>query len=327
MSLLLTSLLMSMIAAVWVWIMGRKDPCGRPWLTTLCLALLLVLPGLAMLPKVRVEMSHVQGLGSENAGVWGASEYLTFLWAVMALVMVLRMVRNIWILKKWITASDPADCHGWQSLIGECSEMLGLKKMPELRVKTGLSSPVVAGLIRPVILLPATSTEWNEGTRKMAILHELGHVQRRDLWVRLAAEFACALHWYNPLVWWLRAKLLTQCEYACDALVVEAGADRRSYIRALCDVVESALTENRPQGVLAMADHAPLKLRVDRLLGGARMGNPSWAIVAAVLTTTSALALTLVRPAYEVTHPEQGSPIYTQSEIDLRHSADPFPSE
>ena len=46
------------------------------------------------------------------------------------------------------------------------------------------------------------------------ILYRLGQASAKDLWVRMAAEITCAVHWYNPLVWWMRTKLLTQCEYA-----------------------------------------------------------------------------------------------------------------
>lgn len=320
MSLLITSLLMSLIASLWVWMMGRKDPCGQPWLTSLCLGVLLILPALALLPKVKVAMPQAEHAVASTSS-WGLAGILTIAWASVVLVMTLRLCLKHLILRRWLNDSEVAD---WEPLLTECAKMLGVVALPQLRMKKALTSPVVAGIFRPVIILPASSMHWGHETRKMAILHELGHVQRKDLWFRLAAEFSCVLHWYNPLVWWLRSKLLTQCEYACDALVISAGADRKSYISALCDVVESAQVESRPQGLMAMADHAPLKLRVNRLLGGARVGKPWLAITAAILTTATALGLSLVRPA-ELTKPVGED--YSQEEIDLRHSANPFPGE
>jgi len=327
MSLLLTSLLISLIAALCVWMMGRKDPCGRPWLTALCLGILLVLPLLSLLPKVQVDILQTSHTAALKTQAWGLGEALAALWSFVVIVLTLRLVWSQYKLKQWLKDAEKSSDEGWYQLMQECSRMLGLKKLPKLHVKAGLTSPVVTGLFRPVIIIPSVAEQWNEETRKMALLHELGHIQRHDLWVRLAAEFACVLHWYNPLVWWLRAKLLTQCEYACDALVVSAGADRKSYIHALCDVVESSLSEARPQGLMAMADHAPLKLRVNRLLGGGKAGKPWLAIIAAVATTTTALGLSLVRPV-QVAKVIGGDKVeYTQEEIDLRHSANPFPAE
>lgn len=310
-----------------VWLMGRKDPCGRPWLTALCLGVLLLLPVLSVLPKVQVEILQTENSAVAGVSGWGIAEVLAVLWLAVVVLLVFRVIRSELVLRKWLNNAQKSDDHSWRELLQECGSMLDVKTLPELRLKKELSSPVVAGLLKPVIIMPLAAEDWNIETKKMAVLHELGHIQRRDLWVRLAAEFACVLHWYNPLVWWLRAKLLTQCEYACDALVISSGADRRSYIRALCDVVESAMADNRPLGVMAMADHAPLKLRVNRLLSGANMGKPWLAITAATMTTATALGLSLVRPAYPTGEDVSDAPVYSQQEIDLRHSADPFPGE
>ena len=76
-----------------------------------------------------------------------------------------------------------------------------------------------------------------------------------------------------------------------------------------------------------MADHAPLQARVDRLMFGVRSGGPWMAVLAAVFTTCTALGLTFVRPAIEDGGQGVADPVpgYDQREIDLRHSADPFP--
>ena len=322
--LFITSLCVSLMAAVCVWGMGRKDPCGKPWLTGLCLGTLLLLPLLSLFPKIKVEVAQIAPVKEVAASGWAVGEILAIVWGGVALMMLIRLCISRMKLQRWLSEADEIESDG---LLRESANLLGVKSLPQLKVKSGLTSPVVAGMWRPVILLPETSETWSEETRKMAILHEMGHVQRRDLWVRFAADVACALHWYNPLVWWLRGKLLSQCEYACDALIISSGASKKCYITALCDVVESALNEARPQGVLAMADHAPLQLRVNRLLGGAKASKPWVAITAAVLTVSSALGLSLVRPAavVEVLASEKQKTVYTVEEIELRHSANPFP--
>ena len=323
MSLFITSLLISLIATLWVWMMGRRDPAGRPWLTGLCLGMLMILPLLAMLPKLTLDVVTVGAGGSDlqTAGLW---HWLLWGWGAGSALMILRWVRGQWILKQWLRDSVPVVGDDWNVCVAECGSMLGLKSNPDVRLKRGLSSPVVAGLWHPVILMPEGAEHWKLETRKMAMLHELAHVQRKDLWLRMAADLTCALHWYNPLVRWMRAKLLSQCEYACDAWVIDAGANQRSYILALCDVLESALGEPRPVGLLAMSDHAPLKTRVDRLLKNKKANRPWWAFLAAALTISTALGLTLVRPVQNV-ESESSSGSSMIQEVKLRHSANPFP--
>lgn len=334
MSLIITSFLISLIAALWVWMAGRKDPQGRPWLTCLCMLMLLVLPLLTLLPKFQWEALGVMANSSQGSGTQSSIlPYLMTVWLFGSVVMLLRLVRGQRELAKWLKESQRASCHEWQECLEQCADMLGVDGIPDLRVKQDLSSPVVAGLLKPVILIPSSASQWPAETREMAMLHELGHIRRKDLWVRLAADITCAVHWYNPLVWWMRSTLLTQCEYACDARVIASGANPKRYISALCDVVESAIQhsacEARPSAVCAMADHAPLKMRVKRLLHDQRVGRPWLAVVAAVLTSATALGLTLVRPvikqASETPSSERAQPGYSEEEIDLRHSADPFP--
>lgn len=335
MTIFTTSLVISLIAALWVWIEGRKDPHGRPWLTALCMVMLLVLPLFTLLPKIHWEVPGQapagKAIGSVVTSQVSIESLLLGLWLAGAVLMVVRLCYRQRSLAKWINKSTCPDDLRWDAVLQDCCNMLGVHKLPEVRVKRELSSPVVAGWFNPVVLLPAQATEWSEQTLRMALLHELGHIRRKDLWVRMLANFTCAVYWYNPMVWWMRSRLFSQCEYACDALVITSGADPKNYISALCDVVEATMRQHampvrrvapRAAAMCGMADHAPLRLRVQRLLGGQRLSRPWLAVAAAVLTVSTALGMSLVRPVVREAKPE---PAYSLEEIGLRHTADPFP--
>lgn len=330
---LLTSFLVSLVAVLWVWLAGRRDPKGVPWLTVLCLFVLVFSPLLSMLPKLRLAVLGTESVaGSAVYTGAGGMGWLMGWWLVGVGVMVVRMVVQRVRLQRWLAMSEEMDdVQGWRNCVDGCSRVLGWKGEVEVRVMYGLSSPVVAGLFRKVVLVPATAGGWSGEMRRMVLLHELSHIQRRDLWMRLVAEVACVLHWCNPLVWWLKGRLLTQCEYACDAWVIDAGVDRRGYISALCDVVEASLMKGGGRlgvcGVAAMADHAPLVARVECLLGSGVAIRPWKAVFAAVLTVVVAFGLSLVRPEIEVGVSDEGGEAYLQSEVDLRHAADPFPGD
>lgn len=320
--------MISLIASFWVWMMVRRDPAGRPWLTGLCLVLLMALPFLAMLPKFQVNILAVgvEGGSQTSAGSW---HWLLWLWGLGVSTMMFRWVRGHIVLKQWLRDSVEVVGDDWDVCMSECQSMLGMGWAPEIRLKRGLLSPVVSGLWYPVILMPEGSGKWSFETRKMALLHELGHVQRKDLWLRAVADLACVLHWYNPLVHWMRVKLLSQCEYACDARVIASGVDQGSYITALCDVLESAMGEARPSGALAMADHAPLKLRVDRLVRGTTGGRVWGAWLAAVLMVSAALGGSLVQPVPRMEAQAIGAvkrKPEMKLEVERRHRANPFPA-
>jgi len=104
-------------------------------------------------------------------------------------------------------------------------QALGLTGKVRFRQGGGISSPVTVGLFRPVILLP-------EGrTAPLVIRHELLHVKRRDIQGKALIFLACALHWFNPLVWLMARFAGRDVEAACDAQVVSEldAAGKRAY--------------------------------------------------------------------------------------------------
>lgn len=320
-------MIVSLFAALGILLIGKKDPGGRPWLTILCLVWLLLLPGLALLPKYQVELAG--DLIASRTDQWVVASWCFTAWVLGTLLMLVRLVVRHYLLWNWLKESALPESLTWDVLLENSLVRLGLRNRPKIVFKEGLTSPVVAGLLRPVIVFPKGADVWSSDTKEMALLHELGHVQRKDLWVRVAADLACVIHWYNPLVWWLRSKLLSQCEYACDAHVVASGVDRGVYVHALCEVIEHAREyRSVPAGVCAMANHhAPLRLRAERLLEGTSNHRSWFAVMIAVGITSCALGLTVIKPVdISLKFEETGIvPVYSQQEIELRHRANPFP--
>ncbi len=98
-----------------------------------------------------------------------------------------------------------------------------------------VTSPLICCLGRPRLV-------WPDALRAPEIIvasdgiiaHELAHVARRDHLVVYLELLALALHWWNPLAWYLRRQLRETRELACDAMAL-AGAEqaRSDYARRL----------------------------------------------------------------------------------------------
>lgn len=69
----------------------------------------------------------------------------------------------------------------------------------------------------------------------MVLLHELTHLRRHDLAHKALLFVPCAVHWFNPLVWWMAREAGRTLELCCDARVVRGRdeAFRRRYGTAL----------------------------------------------------------------------------------------------
>lgn len=97
------------------------------------------------------------------------------------------------------------------------------------------------GLIRHRVVLPESVADLPKTALTKILTHELTHYKRRDLWIKLAAEVAVAVNWYNPLVHIAATRLSRECELACDECTLD-GLDeksRREYGSVMLGIIKS----------------------------------------------------------------------------------------
>lgn len=148
---------------------------------------------------------YTLSLSQLSAALWLTGAGAMVLWAAFSHLRFLRYLR------RWASpASDSRAVCVFQKL---CSE-LGLVKRPSLLVCQGLKVPMLAGLLRPVLLLPQEPL--TDDALRYSLLHELTHFRRRDIWLKTLALWVNALHWFNPLAWYMVRLVERDMELACD---------------------------------------------------------------------------------------------------------------
>ena len=128
--------------------------------------------------------------------------------------------------------------------------------------------PVVWGYFKPILLLPASSTEWTAERLRVVLLHELAHVKRGDGFTLLITKAAVAIFWFHPLMWTLETAARRECERACDDLVLAAGGTKASdYAEHLLSIAK-ALPQFDPfkSVTLAMSRRSQLEGRLLSIL-------------------------------------------------------------
>lgn len=118
---------------------------------------------------------------------------------------------------------------------GQTAASLGLKRAVPVRRSRQVRTPMVLGLLRPVLLLPE-----GQEVDEVVLCHELTHLKRLDLAYKALLVAACWLHWFNPLVWWMSRAASENLELCCDDDVA-AGRDaafRRKYGELLLSTAE-----------------------------------------------------------------------------------------
>ncbi|EDM99970.1 peptidase, M23 family [Pseudoflavonifractor capillosus ATCC 29799] len=214
---------------------------------------------------------------------------LVILWGTVAAVLALRAVwRYVRCLRALERESRPAGERA-QAVYEDACCMLGVTRPPRLLVCPGLRSPMQAGLLRPMVLLPDENS--GEEVLRSALLHELTHYRRLDLCYKWLAEAAVCVHWFNPLVYVLRRELSRECELSCDESVLgrldESG--RRVYGASLLALARPVSGPTKNNMTLAMSrDGEQLKERLYAIMKFESKGKLT---VAAAVSVAAALCL------------------------------------
>jgi beta-lactamase regulating signal transducer with metallopeptidase domain len=127
---------------------------------------------------------------------------------------------------------------------------LGIARHVSLRISEHIPGPLAMGIVRSLIILPASALMALDPEQLEAVLaHELAHVRRADYLWNLVQTMVETLFFFHPAVWWLGRRLRQQRELCCDDVAVQSCADPLIYATALL-----RLEERRTQRLgLAMA--------------------------------------------------------------------------
>lgn len=254
------------------------------------------------------------------------------LWLIGSIAVLARLgfgfIGIWWIARRARPVTDP----GLLDLIHELSEQIGLKTPVRLLQSSRPLTPMTWGITWPAILVPPDALAWSEDRRRMVLLHELAHVQRRDCLVQFVVWMACSLYWMNPLVWVAVRKMHIERERACDDLVLASGFPGSAYAEHLLDVAKglraaplSALT------TMAMAHRSHFETRLLAILdpglrrhGWSRVASTAFVAIAATGTVALATMQTgeptprePIALGYESTEPEssaQTEPLFLPEE-------------
>ncbi len=182
-----------------------------------------------------------------------------------------------------ITRGAVAISDGINESVARVAQQLGLKRVPQVIMSSAVDSPAVAGLLRPVLLLPASFPEgFSANEARMVLLHELTHLKRQDLPLNWLLCVLQTLHWFNPLLWLAFARMRADRETACDAQVLGADAeDRRAdYGHALLKLQNSASNSGLSLAFVGIFERAGIRSRI-RAIAAHRRPHPAWSLAAA----------------------------------------------
>jgi len=158
----------------------------------------------------------------------------------------------------------------WNAIFQESGRRVGAK-LPQLRKSADVRSPVIVGVMHPVLLLPENFDDHSQDEVQAAFFNELAHVRRHDYLTNLLCRLAVLPVGWHPLIHGVQQRIRRTREMVCDDIA--AGAMRSEIVYAKCLLAMAGRTLGKPdfadaaQAIGLFGDNV-LEERIMRLMQG-----------------------------------------------------------
>lgn len=148
-------------------------------------------------------------------------------------------------------------------------------------------SPMIIGFIKPVLVLP--KEQYSSEELFFIFKHELVHLKRGDVYVKLLFVMANAVHWFNPLIWIMQKEAVIDMELSCDERVVQGTsyALRKAYTETLLSMLHKRCVRKTVLSTQFYGGTKIMKKRLKNILVKTRKKNGIGLLIGAVVLTIS----------------------------------------
>ena len=259
-------------------------------------------------------------------------EYVTLglfaAWALAALLLLFRLVVNLWRLERLKSDALPLPVDYRERLAQWAAAEKGEREV-RLCICDRIEVPVAVGLFDSMILIPQHLLQTLSAEEiDQIMLHELGHLRRGDDWTNGLQRLIQALFFFNPAILYISQQLDLEREVACDDWVVYQTKSIRPYATCLTKMAEvTAWPHHALAAPGVFVTRRGLSVRVERLLRAGRnirtsiSFGPAGAVVAALVVLF--FVLQSVAPSFAFTAAGDVTAQTAESASHLKQNAAP----
>ncbi len=191
--------------------------------------------------------------------------YFSIAWCVGSAFVGARFFCG-WLWLRVVIVGKSVSVPAWmESLFEEAKTSVDAPRRIALRASSFIRSPMVTGVIKPVVLIPVSMLSGIPPKVLNAIfIHELLHVRRLDHIAVFVQAVGETLLFFHPAVRWLSEEARRNREYRCDDESIRQLGDRYDYARALISIEASP---GDPAVPALLTNGGELVNRIERILG------------------------------------------------------------
>ena len=264
-------------------------------------------------------------------GSW-LPDVLLAMWFATMVFSLGRYVRSFVQLRRVVAAgSVPNELVG--QVYRSMAQRLGIRRLPRLVLTEAMDSPAMAGLFRPVILMPTWLADRGAHREYVwSLRHELMHWRWLDPLSIAIRDLAAILFAFHPVIWWAARRQTEAIELACDQAVLQCHDDATDYAEQLCRIVEQIHRRRVAVAGGLFATRTQIGRRIAALLDNSHAKAKRltvFSVAGVLLLAASALAVgATVRGGNDQgSEREPGQPLEQQADTSKDHGAREAASE
>lgn len=161
------------------------------------------------------------------------------IWFIILGIRLMKLLADVWTVRRlrYYRTSDASAY--WSERVAELARQIGIKRAVRILESSIVKAPMMAGVLKPVILIPMGLLAQLPAQEVEAILlHELAHIRRRDYLTNLLQCFGEVLFFFNPAVLWISSLIREERENCCDDIAVGETHNKKDLINALVSFQE-----------------------------------------------------------------------------------------
>jgi bla regulator protein BlaR1 len=260
-----------------------------------------LLDATAVTSQMVIDMPAVSGVsaGAVVGAVWrwdvvldAVLPWLVVAWSAGVLLLSLRAWAQWRQLKILVRLAEHAPA--LQAKANDLILRFGLRRRIAVLRSKMVTTPVLVGWIRPVIVLPmAVACNFSVSQVELILAHELAHIKRLDPLANLFQVVLETLHFYHPVVHWISRDVRNEREICCDQLALSiSGGSPHEFAVTLAELGD---LREHPDSLVLAANGGVLLDRVQYMVQPARRATQkrTSARFVAVLLGAALVTLTL----------------------------------
>lgn len=219
---------------------------------------------------------------------------LGLIWVLGFAALLLRISVTSFLTRRRLKYAVRLHCN---ELASECAALARIRYREGIYMSEQFSVPVLFGIVRPRIILPICAKDMPETEIKHAILHEMVHKKRGDMWLKALWTLMLYVNWFNPVLWLADRLFSRDMERACDERVIRIiGMDsKKAYALSLLNVALN-MNQGAPARKAIAFAKGNVKRRIEGVLSLKKQSKAATALSLAFVLILSVVMLAACQP-------------------------------